>query len=70
MSKFIAYINSDTIDENALWSLKFGTSLGTWFLIFHLMTTLIATVEHTFSITPQENSTASGIIIIFMGLCG
>ena len=46
MSKFIEYFHSDKINKDALWSLKFGTSFGSWILIFFFLApTLIATLK-------------------------
>lgn len=67
MSKFIEYINSDTIDKNALFLLKFGTSLGTFALIFFFFVpTLIGAAKDILSIPRQVTSNVSGSIDIFL----
>jgi len=67
MSKLIEYINSEGIDKSSLSSLKFGTSIGTWLLIFlFFVPMLIGTAKNLFGINHQENSTINGSIDIFL----
>ena len=67
MGKLIEHINSDTIDKNALWYLRFGTSFGTWLLIFFfIVPALIFIAKNIFGITHQGSSTVSGIIDLFL----
>ncbi len=67
MCKIADYFNSDIIDKNGLYMLKAGTSVTAWFLIFfHLVPILVVTGKHIFGIIPQERTTASGLIDIFL----
>lgn len=67
MCKFADYINSDVVDKNGLYMLKAGTSVNAWFLIFfHLVPILVVTGKHIFGIIPQERTTVSGLIDIFL----
>ena len=65
MGKLAEYINSDTIDKNALWYLKFGETFVTWVLLFFFFVpALINTSASIFGITLQKRSTVSVIIFI------
>jgi hypothetical protein len=67
MNKLIEFINSDTIDKNNLFYLKFGTSLASFTLIlFFVVPILISTVKEISGISRQATSNLYSSLDIFL----
>jgi len=66
-SKLIEYINSDTIDKNNLFYLKFGTSFSSFTLIlFFIVPILISSVKEIFGMPRRTTSNLYGSLDIFL----